>query len=165
LEVWEFQLDSNVFKEWFMNKLKYSFVGIFLLVVLISGCKKTCMDDFEKLSEKLGENGGGGCFSGSWYSDACGDPRGVIWNFNADGTGSSSNPDCNGICGPLVFTFTYNVSGSTCYLDFDAQQPVVYCTGYDPLAPNSPPNSSFTFECDGSSLTVNYNGDSWTMIR
>jgi len=150
-----------------MNKLKYSFAGIFLLVVLISGCKKTCMDDFEKLSEKLGENGGGGggCFSGSWFSDACGDPRGVIWEFNADGTGSSSNPDCNGICGPLVFTFTYTVSGSTCNLDFDAQQPLVYCTGYDPLAPNSPANSSFTFECDGSSLTVNYNGDSWTMIR
>lgn len=142
-----------------MNKLKYRIAGIFLLVVLFSACQKTCMDDFEKLSEKLAENGGGGsgnsCLEGTWFSDACGDPQGVVWKFNSGGTGSFSNPDCNGICNPIVFNFSYSVSGSTCSISYDAQQPVVLCTGFDPLSPPSPSDESFEFECSGSTLTVN----------
>ena len=151
-----------------MKQLVNISVALLLLGFLTLGCKKTCIDDFEKLNNKISNKGGGSgssCIEGTWYSDACGDPRGVIFNFNADGTGNSSNPDCNGICTPFVINFSYSVSGSTCSLDYDAQQPVIYCTGFDPLSPGSPADESFTFECDGSTLTITDSEKTWSLIR
>lgn len=141
-----------------MKQLVNISVALLLLGFLTLGCKKTCIDDFEKLNNKISNKGGGSgssCIEGTWYSDACGDPQGVVWKFNNAGTGSFSNKDCNGICNPIVFNFSYSVSGSTCSISYDAQQPLVYCTGFEPLAPPSPGDESFTFECTGSTLTVN----------
>lgn len=109
--------------------------------------------------ESTANNGGGGtggsdCIVGVWYSEACGNPNGVVWTFNSNGTGSFSNPDCNGICTNIVFNFSYTISGSTCTVDYDAQQPLVYCDGYDPASPQSPNTESFSFECSGNTLTV-----------
>ena len=110
---------------------------------------------FKKTEEPTGGGGGGTeCIHGVWYSPACGDPQGVKWTFNSNGKGSFSNKDCNGICGPMVFKFSYTISGNTCNIHYDAQQPVVSCTGYPDTAPNSPNDEPFTFTCSGTTLTV-----------
>ncbi len=96
----------------------------------------------------------GACPEGTWYSPACGDPHGVIWKFNSDRTGSFSNMDCNGICTPMVFTFSYVMSGTTCNITYDALQPIVQCTGYADSRPNSPGPASITLSCSGTGLTV-----------
>jgi hypothetical protein len=98
--------------------------------------------------------GSGACPVGTWYSTACGDSKGVVWTFRSDKTGSFSNKDCNGVCTPIVFTFKYSISGSTCNIMYDAQQPVVHCTGYQDSSPPKPKDDSFTFSCSGSQLTV-----------
>jgi hypothetical protein len=104
----------------------------------------------------LGGGGGSGvdCIVGTWYDDACGNPTGNVWTFNSNGSGSFSQPDCNGICSNLIFNFTYTISGSTCSINYAAQQPLVYCDGFEPSSPPSPNNESFTFECNETSLTV-----------
>lgn len=120
-------------------------------------------------SETTNPGGGGGgnkCYEGTWYSNACGDSKGVIWTFNSDMTGSFSNKDCNGICTPMVFTFTYEVSGSTITTIYDDIQPIVKCTGYNDSRPPKPKNNGvFTFECNGSELTVNSGNGPNTFTR
>ncbi len=103
------------------------------------------------------DNSGSGssCINGTWYSPACGDSRGVVWKFNSNGTGSFSNKDCNGICNPIVFTFSYSISGGTCNVTYDAVQPYVTCTGYPDTRPQKPNDESFTFSCSSTQLTVN----------
>ena len=105
------------------------------------------------------------CLEGVWYSPACGNSQGVIWTFNADKTGSTSNQDCNGICSPMVFTFTWDVTGSTCSITYDAVQPYVNCTGYPPTRPNKPTDDSFTFTCSGTSLSVTSGSGSTTFTK
>lgn len=102
-----------------------------------------------------GNSGGGGaCIEGTWYSSACGDSKGVVWKFGSNGKGSFSNKDCNGICNPIVFSFSYSISGKTCSIKYDAKQAVVKCTGYPDTAPPKPKDESFTFTCDANKLTV-----------
>lgn len=102
-----------------------------------------------------GNSGGGGaCIEGTWYSSACGDSKGVVWKFGSNGKGSFSNKDCNGICNPIVFSFSYSISGKTCSISYDAKQPVVKCNGYPDTAPPKPKDESFTFTCDANKLTV-----------
>ncbi len=116
-----------------------------------------------------GGNGGGGtggeCYQGTWYSNACGDPKGVIWTLNKDMTGSFSNKDCNGICTPIVFTFKYTVSGNTINVSYDATQPIVKCDGYEDSRPPKPKDGSFTFTCSGDKLTVNSGNGPNTFTR
>lgn len=107
-----------------------------------------------------GGNGGGGngggsghCIESTWYSAACGDPKGVVWKFNG-GRGSFANKDCNGICTPMTFKFSYTITGNTCNLTYDAVQDYVQCTGYPDTRPPKPKDGSFTFTCSGDKLTV-----------
>lgn len=105
-----------------------------------------------------GDGGGGGgvgsCPQGTWYSPACGDSRGVVWKFGSDKKGSFSNKDCNGICTPMVFTFSYSMSGSTCNITYDAVQPIVSCDGYADSRPPAPGSASITLSCSNNELTV-----------
>lgn len=113
-----------------------------------------------------GGNNGGNCYEGTWYSTACGDSKGVIWKFNSDKTGSFSNKDCNGICTPMVFTFTYSVSGNTITCKYDDIQPIVKCTGYQDSRPPKPSKDGvFTFECQGNKLLVNSGNGPNTFTR
>lgn len=97
--------------------------------------------------------GSGACPQGTWYSPACGDPHGVIWTFGAK-TGSFSNKDCNGICDPMIFKFSYEMSGNICSLTYDAVQDIVHCPGYTDSRPPTPKPASITITCSGSELTV-----------
>lgn len=125
------------------------------------GSKKSGSDWKLLLNEQnieLTEEGGGGgddsCLEGTWYNIACSNPKGVVWTFN-NGTGSFANEDCNGICTPIKFTFSYEVTGgNTCNLIYDAVQPLVQCDGFEDSRPPTPANASFTFSCDCGSLTV-----------
>lgn len=101
-----------------------------------------------------GPNPSGQCPEGTWYSPACGDPKGVIWKFGSDNKGSFSNKDCNGICSPMVFTFSYKMSGTTCSITYDALQPIVTCTGYQDSRPPTPKPASITLSCSNDKLTV-----------
>lgn len=99
-------------------------------------------------------SGSGACPQGTWYSPACGDPHGVVWKFGADKKGSFSNKDCNGICGPMIFAFSYTMSGTTCSITYDALQPYVKCTGYPDTRPPKPSDASITLSCSSAGLTV-----------
>ncbi|MDQ3190172.1 MAG: hypothetical protein M3Q58_01110 [Bacteroidota bacterium] len=103
-----------------------------------------------------GTTGGTGstCPQGTWYSSACGDSKGVIWKFGSDKKGSFSNKDCNGICSPMVFTFSYEMSGTTCSISYDAVQPIVTCDGYQDSRPPTPNSTSITLSCSNDELTV-----------
>ncbi|MDO9153856.1 MAG: hypothetical protein Q7U47_09160, partial [Paludibacter sp.] len=118
-------------------------------------------DKEERSGREPGENGNwktngtsGDCPVGTWYSSACGDSKGVTWIFGSDKRGSFSNKDCNGICTPMVFTFTYTISGNTCNFIYDTVQPFVTCYGYPDTRPAKPANGSITFSCNGNQLTV-----------
>lgn len=110
---------------------------------------------WKKASKPTGGGSGDKCYEGTWYSPACGDSKGVIWTLKSDKTGSFSNKDCNGICTPMVFSFTYTVSGNTISVVYDALQPIVKCTGYADSRPPTPKPGSFTYTCDGDKLIVN----------
>jgi hypothetical protein len=125
----------------------------------------------KKGSNLPGENGhwnsgaGSSCLNGTWTNIACGDPNGVIWTFNSNGTGSFSNKDCNGICSPIVFTFSYSVTGNECNVSYDATQPFVQCTGYPDSRPPKPNDESFTFSCSGNQLTVSSGNGTTTFTK
>lgn len=109
--------------------------------------------------------GSGGCPEGTWYSPACGDPHGVIWKFGSDKKGSFSNKDCQGICTPMVFTFTYSMSGTACSITYDAVQPYVKCTGYPDTKPPKPTDADITLSCSGSGLTVTSGNGTTTFTK
>ncbi len=132
--------------------------GIFflVLVLMLLGCTKSSTDDFKIIEDKFnGSNISGECPIGAWKNTtACG--GGATQNFvlKSDGTGWADNPDCNGVCDPLKWPFTYEVSGNTCYLYYQ-QPPDVNCGGtYYPV--NQPNDASFTFSCDGSTLVTSF---------
>lgn len=118
-----------------------------------------------------GNNGGGSggsCIEGTWYSPACGDAHGVVWIFNADGSGSFSNKDCNGICTPFKLKFTYEITGNSCQVIYlpKEQQEEISCTGYAPKRPDVPVKTEpFTFSCTGSELTVTSGNGTNTFTR
>ncbi|MEQ1732869.1 MAG: hypothetical protein ABL940_04305 [Bacteroidia bacterium] len=103
----------------------------------------------------------GACPEGTWKGESCpGVPGSAVLTLNSNKKGSFSNDDCKGICSPAVFTFTYSVSGSTINFMYDAQQPVINCTGYAPASPPAPKNGSATFTCSGNTLTIKFGSTS-----
>ena len=63
--------------------------------------------------------------------------------------------DCNGVCSPMVFNFTYSLSGSKLTLDYDKTQPIVKCKGYADSRPNQPAKTTVSFTCNTSKLIIN----------
>ena len=115
-----------------------------------------------------GGSGGdnGACPVGTWYGTACGDKKGVVWTFNSNGRGSISNKDCSGICNPIVYTFSYKMSGTTCNLTYDKTQAIVKCDGFEDSRPPAPKDASITITCNGgSSITVSSANGSTTFTK
>ncbi|MBC7411172.1 MAG: hypothetical protein H7331_01795 [Bacteroidia bacterium] len=106
-------------------------------------------------------SGSGACPEGTWKGTSCPNvPGSAILTLSSNKRGSFSNKDCKGICDPMVFTFNYSVSGSTIKFMYDAQQPIVKCTGYADSRPPKPADGSATFTCSGSSLTIKFGSTS-----
>ena len=139
-----------------MKKILLSIPLFILFTVFIAGCDKDPLDEETVAAAENGtlDLGTGSCPVGVWYSPACGNPKGVIWTFASNKKGSFSNKDCNGICTPMVFKFTYSMSGNTCSLTYDAVQDFVYCDGYPATRPPTPKNASITLECVSGGLKV-----------
>lgn len=139
-----------------MKNIIKSISLIILTTLLFVGCDKDPLDADTVAAAEAGtlDVGSGSCPVGVWYSPACGDPKGVIWTFASNKKGSFSNKDCNGICGPMVFKFTYSMSGKSCSITYDAVQDYVYCTGYSPARPPKPSNATITLECVSGGLKV-----------
>jgi hypothetical protein len=122
-------------------------------------CKKDNTKDFELLMDKFNEDGGdlsGECPVGEWKNyEACGGLAVQNLVFYSDGTGWADNPDCNGICDPLVWPFNYEVIGNTCTLTY-TQAEDVNCGGT--MYPVVPPQeeASFTFTCNGNTLETSF---------
>jgi hypothetical protein len=144
--------------------MKNYLFGLLLFSFLLSGCSTSDMDeDYEILREKLtGSNGNGGaeCPVGTWTKAAsCSSnptPPPFYWVFRADGTGYTENPDCNGICTPMVYHFSYTISGNSINYTFTSTDDV-YCNSVNQGAPAVPSgNHSITFSCssDGNQLTI-----------
>lgn len=92
------------------------------------------------------------CIVGTWVQyTQCGLPQ--RWYFYANGSGSFSNPDCNGVCEPMVFNFHYTANGSTCDLMYDNPQPMVNCSGTMVQTGNGN-NTSFSYTCSSTSLIL-----------
>jgi len=132
--------------------------GLFLvaLVVVIAGCTKSTIEDFELIEEKFnGNNTSGACPIGAWKNTTgCGGNKNHNFVLKADGTGWADNPDCANVCNPLKWPFTYEVIGNTCNLFYEPA-PDVDCGGvfYDVDQPN---DASFTFSCEGSTLVTSF---------
>jgi hypothetical protein len=146
-----------------MRKFIYFFVAIGLYTILVSGaCSKISDEDFIILEEKLSGSSGSGncteCLAGDWVQlTQCGLEQ--IWEFGCidpstgKGIGKFSNPDCNGVCDPMVFNFHYSSDGSSISLYYDNPQPMVDCSGTMVQTGNGN-NTSFSYTCSGNTLTV-----------
>jgi hypothetical protein len=111
------------------------------------------------------------CPIGVWYKEATctsnPNPPNSIWEFRPDGTGYSSNPDCTGICTPLIFNITYKINGNKIEYEFTEPE-FVECDGYAPSKPNRPTGKySITYSCssNGQELTIETTGGVQTFTR
>jgi hypothetical protein len=104
-------------------------------------------------AEPTGSGGEGAtCLEGTWAedpADCAGMP--ITLSFQG-GTGRFTNPDCNGICTPIVFPYSYTVSGDTVTLNY-ATPPPVTCDG-ESYPIDQPANDTFSFTCEGNTLTT-----------
>lgn len=137
-----------------MMKLS-SFLLLTLLFISISCDNEE--DDVE--AERSGM-----CITGVWYKKVCGGQKTQYWVFDADGTGYSTNPDCNNICEPLKFNYRWSVSGDECTVDYTSSDPV-YCDGYGTNTPDTPNTDTFTFTCNDDELYVTSGTGSTTFYR
>ena len=91
---------------------------------------------------------------GYWISPSCGFSDANSFRFNSNGRGVQASKDCSGICGSIVLNFSYTVSGNNLICVFDASQPLVYCSGYNPQSPNSPGTLTIPFNLNGNTCTI-----------
>lgn len=110
-----------------------------------------------------GGSGGSG-ITGTWNVMVCNGSKEQIWHFGSDGTGYFTNPDCNGICEPLKFPFTYADDGSKVDVSYTTP-PAIKCTGYPDTAPPKPSNDSFTYTISGNDLNVTQGSKSFSFKR
>lgn len=142
-------------------------ITFILLALCLFGINNSCTkyndEDYAILSEELGGGGGSNgncteCLVGDWKQPT---QCGLIqhWIFNCidqstgQGTGSFSNPDCNGVCDPMIFNFHYTTDGSNITLLYDNPQPMVNCSG-TMVQTGDGTNTTFGYECSGNTLTV-----------
>ncbi len=139
-----------------MKNILLAAITVILATIIHFSCTTTIDKDFKTLSDKIktktpDDGGSGGtCPVGTWVAPACssGGPN-QIFSLDGKGKGYFSNPDCKGICTPLVFKFNYTISGNTINYSFYATE-VTKCTGYQDSSPNVPTgNYSITFTCNG----------------
>lgn len=126
---------------------------LYLLIALISftfsGCISDAEEDFIAIAQKIKDegSGGGSCPVGRWKTPTCNGSGFLIYNFGSNREGFSENPDCNGICTPLKFYFTYKVSGNTISYTYTKTDDVV-CSGQNQGRPDVPNGSySINFTC------------------
>ena len=125
---------SRKIKTFIMKNSLLLFVGF----LLITGCD--LIDPSSKTTKSTE-------ITGVWYAPGCGSSKGhtlTLTGSATSGIGNLASIDCNGICNPIILKFNYTISGSTMVWNFFTTQPLVYCTGYDPLSPKTPASSSHT---------------------
>lgn len=112
-----------------MKKLSIVLFSVFAFITVYS-----CTD---LLEEKKDEKN----LTGVWYAPGCGNSKATVLTLTGSatsGTGSLSSMDCQGICDPIILTFSYKISGSTMAWSYDATQAPVRCTGYASQSPKVP---------------------------
>lgn len=126
-------------------------VNIILAAFILLGCNSDMKDEFENFPEKLAKNdfgsSGGGCPVGRWSTSTCNGKAKLIYYFDSDGNGYSSNPECTGMCSPIIFRFRYTINGSSINYSFTSADNV-NCGGQS-SKPNVPSGSySITYKCE-----------------
>lgn len=139
-----------------MKKIFTSITLLLLCTLFIAGCDKDPLDEETVAAAEDGtlDVGTGSCPVGVWYSPACGNSKGVVWTFGSDKKGKFSNMDCNRVCDPMVFKFSYSMSGNQCSITYNAVQDIVNCPGFQPSRPPTPKNTTITLECVSGGLKV-----------
>ncbi|MFN5983477.1 MAG: hypothetical protein ACK46Y_13260 [Fluviicola sp.] len=146
--------------------MKTRIIIAILIGLSIGSCKKDNTKDFELLMDKFNESGSGGntnCSSefdivGKWSATSpCGsldDEKIEFYCPNSSGVkrGFLQRPDCNNICEPLKWDFTYTISNGVCYLDYDATNNYESCG--QPVPPGN--DASFTYSVSGNTLTTSF---------
>lgn len=140
------------------------------ILLLFAGSLSGCfgndnMSDLDALAKNAKEssNSSGQCPVGKWGSPTCssGSGKQLIFFFGKDGTGYTSNPDCNSICTDLLFRFTYTVSGSTISYTFTSADDV-RCSSSTSRpnlpSPRGPYNITYTCGNNGNQLTTQTSG-------
>ena len=150
-------LKTGSLEQWFLG-LDFKYIQmkrftVFILFILI-GCTYSELDyemsNFDKkLSSKRSGSSGGACPVGRWSTPTCNGNGKLIYVFRADGTGYSSNPECSGLCTPLIFNFTYRISGNSIIYSFTTAEDVT-CGGqvHKPTPPSGQTSYSITFKCE-----------------
>lgn len=142
-----------------MKKFRFAFIALVAVVsvLLYTACDKA--EDKDTTSSNS--------LVGTWITPGCDGTMtdATTWYLGSDGRGYSSTKDCNGICSPLVYNFSYSISGNTIYYQYDDVQPVMHCVGYSDSRPQSPGNVSQSFYLEGNSVTVSYNGITTVFTR
>ena len=111
-----------------------------------------------------GGGGAGGCIVGTWTSSVCGSrPGDAILKLPADKNGSLTQPDCNKVCNPIIFPFTYEATTTSVALAYTKPNPVTCGTSSSPV--NQPKNDTFTYTCSGNTLTTTTSLGAMTYTR
>lgn len=124
------------------------------------------MDGFGPGSDEgYGGTGSGPCIVGTWSTSTCGGSGTQNYVFRSDGTGYFKNPDCNGVCEPIVFHFNYDADGDSCTLNYTSSD-TIYCSGYGEQTPAKPTRSdTFTYECSATTLVTSTSLGTVTLTR
>jgi hypothetical protein len=136
-----------------------------ILSLTLFMCVSVADKELEELSDKLKHRheegrsgpGSGPCYVGKWGVATCNGQKTEILQFNSDGSGYLSLPDCNSICQDLRFPFNYTLSGNAITLNYTTPPPVT-CVGYGSQRPDKPRNDVLTFTCSGAKLTTTSSG-------